>query len=465
MIRVTVSNVIRVECSPRSLSTAVVRELTLPNPEFMTRQRMKKWLDETPETFCIASTCGEALEIPRGYLGRLLALAKEAGLEVAVDDRRLSFLPVDFTFRGELRPYQETALDAMRKHGSGVLAAPCGSGKTALGCALIAERRQPALILVHTRDLLAQTCAAVRRWLGVEPGVIAEKTCTFGQVAVGMVQTLVRRDLEDIRNRFGLVLLDEAHHCPARTFTEVLQQFPAAFRFGLTATPERRDGLFPFLEAVIGPIRHTVTVGDLRDAGQSVVPRIKWRRTEFCSFYTADDFARLINELVRDRERNTLILETVTQAIDAGRSIIALTGRVAHAEFLAAETEKVRPGVAVAIVGAMPKRQRESAIARMRTGEARVLFATSLADEGLDVPVADCLILCTPSRDPGRVTQRLGRVLRALPGKPQPVVYDFVDVEVGVLVSQARTRFFKVYRKLVPGTRLPDWLDRKRNAA
>ena len=73
-----------------------------------------------------------------------------------------------------------------------------------------------------------------------------------------MVQTLLRRDLAPVRDRFGLVILDEAHHCPAETFKSVVQHFAARYRIGLTATPTRKDRLHPVLFDVVGPIVHRV---------------------------------------------------------------------------------------------------------------------------------------------------------------------------------------------------------------
>jgi superfamily II DNA or RNA helicase len=121
--------------------------------------------------------------------------------------------------------------------------------------------------------------------------------------------------------------------------------------------------------------------------------------------------------------------------------------------------ESRRPGVSALAVGSLVKKARKVVIERMRGGDVRVLFATRLADEGLDIPNLDALVLLTPSRDAARTTQRAGRTLRAVPGKPQPVIYDLVDSQMGLLRSQARTRFFECYRKLAPGVKLPQWLD------
>jgi superfamily II DNA or RNA helicase len=231
----------------------------------------------------------------------------------------------------------------------------------------------------------------------------------------------------------------------------------------VTATPERRDGLFPFLEAVIGPVRHEITNEDLRRAGVLVVPKIEYVRTDF--YCSSSEWVDIIEALTEDAARNSLALAVIERALDEGRQVLTLTERVAHAQRLAALMESRRPGITVLAVGTMKKRAREESIERMRSGTARVLFATKLADEGLNISGLSALVLLTPSRDGARMTQRAGRILRAVPGKSQPVVYDLADVRMGLLRSQARTRFFECYRKLAPGMRLPEWLSSRRREA
>jgi superfamily II DNA or RNA helicase len=451
-----------------TVARTCMKDLTLPNPEYVTRSRLGLWIEDMNETITLADfrrvdDTRITFIFPRGYIERFIDRLKAAGLEYDIEDRRLAFLPIDFSLGGVPRPYQSKALQAMKPFGSGVLVAPCGSGKTILGLALIALRRQPALILVHTKDLLKQTCEAVRQWLKIEPGIIGEGDFHLGVITVATVQTLHARPeiLEQAKGHFGLVLLDEAHHCPATTFTVVMQAFPAAYRYGLTATPERRDGLFPFLEAVIGPVRHEITNADLRRAAVLVVPRIEYVKTDFSCF--CSEWTDIIGTLTEDEDRNALALAVIEKALDEGRQVLALSERVAHARRLATMMESRRQGVSALAVGSLGKKAREEALGRMRSGEARVLFATKLADEGLDIPNLNALVLLTPCRDGARTTQRAGRILRAVPGKAQPVIYDLVDSRVGLLQSQARTRFFECYRMLVPGMRLPPWLKNRRS--
>jgi superfamily II DNA or RNA helicase len=240
----------------------------------------------------------------------------------------------------------------------------------------------------------------------------------------------------------------------------VLQQFPADFRYGVTATPDRRDGLGPFIELVIGPVRHTVTAEELHDDGILVVPEIVWLKTDFRCF--ADEWVDLISALVTNERRNHFILEAVLRLIDDGRRIIALSERVNHVEALADAINRSRPGAAVVVTGSMGRKKSDAAMSRIMSGEARVLLSTKLADEGLDIPDLNALVLLTPTRNGGRTIQRAGRILRAVSGKSQPVIYDIVDPLVGILWSQARTRFLEAYKNIAPGCNLPEWLERSK---
>jgi superfamily II DNA or RNA helicase len=328
--------------------------------------------------------------------------------------------------------------------------------------ALIACHRQPSLILVHTPDLLKQTREAACRWLGIEAGTVGDGKLDVKPLTVGTVQSV--RKYPDLSRMFGLVLLDEAHHSPASTFMETLQTFPAAYRYGLTATPKRDDGLERFMTAVIGPVLHTITQDELRAANVLTIPRIEFVRTAFRYPYD-DDWTDMIDDLIHDSDRNELIYRIICQLLDDGRRILALSQRIEHCEALYRVVNRSRPGAAAIAVGTR-KKERIEGMRRIASGDAQILFATQLADEGLDVPALDAVIIMTPQRSAGRTIQRAGRVLRALDGKRQPLVIDIVDCDVGVLAYQAHSRFFGAYRHLSPEAHMPDWLnDKKRRVA
>jgi DNA repair protein RadD len=165
----------------------------------------------------------------------------------------------------QLRGYQQQAIDDLRDaYRSGkrapLLAAPTGMGKTVILATIAAQaaaRGRQVLILVHRRELIRQTSSKLQ-WVGLEHGVIAAgMPATQQAVQVASVQTLVRR-LPSMAWQPSLVIIDEAHHAAAGSWRRILDQWPDAYRLGVTATPCRLDGRGlseAFDQLVLGPIR------------------------------------------------------------------------------------------------------------------------------------------------------------------------------------------------------------------
>ena len=175
--------------------------------------------------------------------------------------------------RWALRDYQHTALQSwLAEDGDGIIEAPCGAGKTLIGCAALCAVQTPALIPVHTRDLARQwQCRPSEACEGIEVGEIcAGKDERDADVCIATLQSLARWEWSDLvqygRTR-GLVIVDEAHHIPAETFSRVLLGMAGRYRLGLTATPERSDGLTPLLHWTLGRTVHQIDRSVLQASG------------------------------------------------------------------------------------------------------------------------------------------------------------------------------------------------------
>jgi superfamily II DNA or RNA helicase len=385
--------------------------------------------------------------LPRGAVGLLREALAAAGEQVVFQDHRVLLPKVTFPTAPTLRDYQQTASAALKEKLQGYAVIPCGGGKTRLAVATIGALGQPALVLVHTHDLLDQWLEAIRTGLGLEAGTITEGVSRPDLVTVATVQTLVGMEPDEltrIGRQFGVVVVDEAHKTPSTTFRQVLSALPGRYRFGLTATPGRADGLTPLLELCIGPCLYRVTHEELVAAGHLVLPEIVAVPTNCAP--DAEDHTHLVSWLVGDSARNKLITDLAAQDAREGHSVLVLSGRVEHCRRLA--NALVDMGVeALALTGSVPRNNRVEILDRFRAGAFRVLCATSLADEGLDVPGLSRLILATPARAEGRTIQRLGRLMRTCPGKPTPRLYDLVD-DHSLAQSQYRARQ-RAYRKVL----------------
>ncbi len=427
-MRAIVDSVIRLPRLPPKAAELLWRGLTFPNPEYANRVRFERWTGATPEEICLVEPDGGGgWQVPRGAVDLVREALAAVGEPVTFEDRRRVLPSLGLEVHLELRDYQERAAAALVRSVQGCSVAPCGGGKTVIGAAAIARTGQPALVLVHTRDLVDQWCTAVRQMLGVEPGVIAEGGGAPADVTIATIQTLAALEdaaLDELGRRFGAVLIDEAHHVPAVTFRRLLAHLPARYRFGLTATPERADGLTRLLDLCIGPTVFRIHHEELVRAGHLVIPQVEPLLTGCAP--EAGSHARLVAQLSRDVARNRLIVDLAAREATAGRSVLVLAGRVDHCERLAAQLREANVR-AEALTGRVARARRTAILDRFRNGDLQVVCATTLADEGLDVSRLERLILATPARAEGRTIQRLGRLMRPHPGKETPVLVDLVD--------------------------------------
>ncbi|MAL02707.1 MAG: helicase [Arenimonas sp.] len=335
------------------------------------------------------------------------------------------------TLRGELRPYQQQAVEQAVEAGRGVVVAPTGAGKTVIGCGLIAAHDTPALILVHARVLADQWVERIETFLGVEADVVGygrKLPATVGRVTVASLQTLARwswHELHEWGAAFGLVIQDEAHHAPARTFCGVLGGLRGRHRYGLTATPSREDGLTPWMHATLGPTVAQVDHVALERAGRVLRPTIRTWHAPEVDLDGMEPHERA-EALALCVPRNLGLTTEARLLVARGHVVLALVQLVEHAHSLA-EIMAEHGLKSAPLVGDMKPLERAAVLDHMRAGRLDVVVATSLADEGLDAPRVSAVMLTAPTRNIGRTLQRIGRALRPHEGAPNPVVVDVVD--------------------------------------
>jgi len=262
---------------PPKVVERLCRMLSFPNPAFLDRLRLGLNPGAELETVCFVEQVGGELRLPRGAIHVLRRAAAQDGLIVACDDARvLPEVTLDVPALA-LRDYQSAAVEKLAKVTQGTVVIPCGGGKTRVGMGAIAKLRTPTLILVHTLDLAEQWLGELKDKLGIEAGLFGDGEERSAPVTVAVIQALVRWErskLDAFLGGFGLLILDEAHHVAASTFHSVVDRCPARYRLGLTATPEREDGLTALLDLFLGAPLVTVTHDELVAAGVLTVPDI-----------------------------------------------------------------------------------------------------------------------------------------------------------------------------------------------
>ena len=452
-LKITIANFLRLNHIPPELREHLTTQLKFLNPKWIENNRMGRWNRGTPrELKFFRRLPNGGLRIPRGYLRELLTHCRRQAYPYQLVDRRRTLPKADLTFQGKLKDFQKEAVDIMLARDFGTLAAPTGSGKTVMALYMVAQRRQPALIVVHTKDLALQWRDRAATFLGLtakEIGMIGGGRQRLGdRLTIALVQSLYKQ-AKEVSKRIGFIIVDECHRCPSRTFTEAVNCFDSRYMLGLTATPYRRDQLSRLIFWHLGNIHHEIDQRFLQDQGAVLSAELVVRRTEFQPFFDPTlDYSRMLAELTADDPRNELIVADVAREAARGQGVcLVLSDRKKHCENLQTLLKFRYQTPSVLLTGDLTVAQRQEVIQDILAGKVAVVVATGqLIGEGFDCGPLTTLFLATPIRFSGRVIQYLGRVLRPAPGKTKARVYDYVDVNVGPLQAAYKSRR-SVYRQ------------------
>ncbi|WP_415717265.1 DEAD/DEAH box helicase [Maridesulfovibrio sp.] len=436
--------------TPEDLLDEIKEALTLTNPDYINaikyRGRVGKKIPKYIKMW--SGDRKKRLHCPRGFGIELHQIAKAAGIEPKYEDKRRELAPVDFSFTGKLRPYQQAALDSFTNQTQGLLEAGTGSGKTVMALALIASRKQPCLIIVHTKELLLQWIDRIKQFLGEEAGQVGGGKFKLKPLTVATIQT-ARNRLDELKKEFGHIIVDECHRTPASTFQKVVTNFDAKYLTGLSATPYRADGLDRMINMTLGPVVHRVNPDLLRDTGAILKPEICTVETAFrFAGNPSEEYPLMMTAIAEDYQRNKIIADCVKKEFtESSGTLLMVADRTAHLDALS--DLLFDQGVEIAVLtGKTPAGEREAIIEDLNNGKIKVLASTaSLIGEGFDCPGLSTLFLCSPIKSKGRLVQIIGRILRPADGK-RPRLYDFVDIEVGVLKHSAGLRQ-QIYEEIV----------------
>ncbi len=440
---------------PAWLVAELKHAASLPNPEFFEKQRMRFSTWDTPRVIRCYRESLDRLEIPRGLLETARRIVEGAGARLELLDRRTVAEPFEFHFSGELRTEQQAALDALVEHDHGMLIAPPGTGKTVIGCALIAAHQTPTLVLVDRRPLAEQWRERLGQFLDLKPRQIGQsgggRNRTSSIVDIALLQSLARHPdrAAELFSRYGLVIVDECHHAPAASYEPILAAAATRRWVGLTATPFRADRLDPLIAFYCGPIRHEISAADTPSA--ELPRRLHVHTTEFALDEDTPHIQDVFRGLAHDQARNRLIVDNLASLARDGRRILVLSQRKDHLDILAGllAAEGVDP---LLLVGGQTRKHSRTVIdeltERVQGGGGVIALATgSYLGEGFDLPGLDTLVLAFPVSFKGRIIQYVGRLLRSDPGKVDIAVHDYHDPHVAVLVAMARKRH-TTYRQL-----------------
>jgi superfamily II DNA or RNA helicase len=379
----------------------------------------------------------DAMTFPVGLKQRVTRELQGQGIAVEWIDRTTP--PADkftFVFKGDApRDYQTRAVDELLGQRFGMLEAPTGSGKTLIEALVIARLGGRTLWVVHSVDLVKQTVEFLDRYFGLQVGIVGAGTFNLKTITVATAQSL-RTKWGQIQRRGwipSLLIEDEVHHAGAWKNFRVLQEIPAYYRYGFSATPDRRTGDRLLLEAAYGHVETKVSMAELTQAGYlaPITVRVKEVQTKIPKGSASWQEVYEIG-IVQHEERNRLVAEAVAELRAEGRQVLVDVDQIEHL------TQLHIPD-STSVTGEMDAQTRGRIYDRFKKGEIPVLVGTVLR-EGLDLPAVGAVVLAGGKKSQVQILQQIGRGLRTSAGKQNCIVVDFNDNQHGLLLEHSQTR-------------------------
>ena len=328
---------------------------------------------------------------------------------------------------------------AFSEKGGGVLSLPCGFGKTTCALALAAHLQVRTMIVVHKEFLANQWIEKIREFCpGATVGRVQGDTFDVEKdFVIALIQTMCQREFDKKAfDGIGLLIVDEAHHIGAPAFSQFMFKICPKFTLGLTATPERKDGLTRLLYWFLGPEFFRIERTEQRTTQVKTLNYTceAFKESPPVTRFGQLNMAAMINAITELEDRNGLIVKTVNEALGQTRRVLVLSDRREHCF----ELHKRLGSKSALYIGGMKEADLK------QSSEATVVIATfQLAHEGLDIPALDTVILATPKSD---IKQSIGRIMRETKGKLNtPLIYDIAD-QWSVFFSMYQKRL-KVYRE------------------
>ena len=338
--------------------------------------------------------------------------------------------------REELKTYQEdvlASLEGARSDGAGraLIDMATGLGKTVISAfdvdAFMREREGKMLLLCHNNAILNQDMCAYAEILGdqYDYGLFnGDEKASDARFLFASFQAMLLHKEEFAKDEFAYVVVDEAHHAPAGTYQKVINYFKPEFLLGMTATPERLDGLD--LEDTFGPAIYNLGLAEAIRRGLLVNIDYRLILDEMADLdallvdgekLSAGELNRRLFIPKRDEEIARIIAKKKTK----GGTMLVFCCSIEHAKIM----HDLLPDSAIVHSGRSPEENR-MALAAFRSGEVNTIISVDMLNEGVDRPHADTIVFLRSTVSMRIFKQQLGRGLRLHEGKNKVTILDFV---------------------------------------
>ena len=445
---------------PRVLINFLREELNFINSEFLIKKIMGVSTYKIERYFKLIESSENDYTIPRGFLSELVKFLDDKNIKFTIDDKRKKCEEILVENSCTLYDYQQEAVKDILDEDNGVLVAPPGAGKTIMGIDIIAKLKQPTLILVHKKQIYSQWLQRIENFTIIpkkEIGQICSNKKTVGKkITVAMLQTLVNADdfVKDLGlDNIGLVLVDECHHIPAKTFRKVITKLNPYYLYGFTATPKRKNNDEKLIYIFLGKILHTVSnnfgsqiKNKEAEPENNTITELVIKNTEIeVPFKVKIDNFQILSKIITfDSNRNQLIIDDIIKEASNGNKCLILTERKEHVEVLSYYLKGQYE--IITLTGDLTEKQKSEKLKQIESGNFQILIATGqLIGEGTDFPSLNCLFLVYPFSFEGKLIQYIGRIQRGQ--NSSGVIHDYRDIKIDYLEKfyKQREKYYKKY--------------------
>jgi superfamily II DNA or RNA helicase len=432
-------------------------------------------------------------EFPGGLLPRVKEFLKNKNLifetqdlrkpiekmdPINIDDnlKKLSLVP---------RDYQEKMADVISKDTRGIIRACTGSGKSLVAAMMAAKLGKPTCIFVISLDLLEQFHKFFSKVFNEPIGYIGNGVCEVQRINIASIWTVARSlslDLKDILideevdqeeeynpsdkekiltclNDTKVFLLDECHVCSTNTIKSIYKVINPEYLYGLSGTPFREDGSNLMIEGILGKVLIDVPASQLIAKGYLIQPLIKFVNVPFKKI--SGHYQQIYKEyIVENEERNNLIVDNVKILQNLNYKIFVLFKQIKHGDILRDLFQENNLSFGY-LSGKDSTDIREEVKENFLSGKYNIILASTIFDIGVDVPIANALVLAGGGKSEIRARQRIGRVIRPAPKKKYVAVVDFYD-QVKYLKKHSQRRH-EIYQSENGFRVVPEKLESKKS--
>jgi superfamily II DNA or RNA helicase len=342
------------------------------------------------------------------------------------------------------RDYQQEIID--NSSSREVLQCATGGGKTFIIASLIAKFNvKPVLVIAPSIALMCQLRDEISKFLNCPVGIVGGGHVYPKDITVATPLSIKNQGF--LVSKCQALFFDEAHHIPANTIFQIAAKATAAYyRIGLSATPWRDGDDDLLIEAALNIRKPSLNINASKLINLNMLTPCTINMINVSSpigNWDGNYNVTYDKVITGNNNRNKTIIDIATNAVNNNRHILILVSKIEHGKILCRRLQKIYQNTKLYpdiqnnkwydinevefLSGKDDKTKRQLTFDAVKNGFCKILIGTSVADEGLDLPILDCLILAGAGRSSTKAFQRIGRVLRLHSGKTDALVYDFID--------------------------------------